>query len=729
VPRVALGSLLPAVAIAAAWLALERPRRAGDAALVLCLALTPSLLRRAWLRALASGAAALALFWLAFGARPWEALLLRGSWLARVRDAIERGLADTSAVAAPFDPLERWEMHGLVLLAIFGGTLAVMLLVAERRPVWAAAVLVLAAGGPATLAESRAGPGLGALLLAGCLWLLVCSRPHTSRSLAGGLAAAGAAVALAVGAALSGAVPRGAAIDWSSWDLHQPPRAAVGVEVVWDASYAGIRFPRERTTVLRVRGPERALYWRAAVLDAFQGDRWREVPEGVAVVEARGLLPGDPLLPGAARERRAWVRQQVEVAGLRSDRVPAASTPVALASAALAEVYLLRGGVLASPRGLERGQRYTVWSYAPRPGAAELAASPPAYPAAAGRYLELGGVRLPGFAAPERAAAVEEALGRPGAGLAAYRPLWEQARRLTARERSPYGATVALERWLRAAGSFRYAEQPPQPTSLPPLVDFVVRTRQGYCQHYAGAMALMLRLLGVPARVAVGFTSGRFENGGWTVTDHDAHAWVEAWFAGHGWLAFDPTPGRGTLSAPYSVASDSAAVARALAAGRLPDAVGDGARRGEPEDAAGVATARGRAFPWRALALAGVAALASAGLAKVVRRRIRYLTRDPRRLAAATRAELAGFLRDQGLDVRSGATLSELARRAGALGVDAAPYVAAAGRARHGPPEGAAAAAAAARRELRVLIRLLRGRLGARRRLRGFVALPPGRGT
>ena len=79
--------------------------------------------------------------------------------------------------------------------------------------------------------------------------------------------------------------------------------------------------------------------------------------------------------------------------------------------------------------------------------------------------------------------------------------------------------------------------------------------KRGYCQHFAGAMALMLRFLGIPARVAAGFTSGKREDGGWTVTDHNAHAWVEVWFPGYGWLAFDPTPGRGALAADYSVSS------------------------------------------------------------------------------------------------------------------------------------------------------------------------------
>src|SRR5262249_4430849 len=102
-----------------------------------------------------------------------------------------------------------------------------------------------------------------------------------------------------------------------------------------------------------------------------------------------------------------------------------------------------------------------------------------------------------------------------------------------------------------------------------PLVDFVQRTKLGYCQQFAGTMALMLRYLGIPSRVAVGFTSGSWKDGVWTVTDHDAHAWVEAWFAGYGWLTFDPTPGRGTLSATHPTPSDSAAAVRALGTGRF----------------------------------------------------------------------------------------------------------------------------------------------------------------
>ena len=65
-------------------------------------------------------------------------------------------------------------------------------------------------------------------------------------------------------------------------------------------------------------------------------------------------------------------------------------------------------------------------------------------------------------------------------------------------------------------------------------------------------LTLLLRYLGIPARVAVGFAGPTFDpvSDSWTFTDHDAHAWVEVWFKGYGWLAFDPTPaGRGSSRA------------------------------------------------------------------------------------------------------------------------------------------------------------------------------------
>jgi hypothetical protein len=253
-------------------------------------------------------------------------------------------------------------------------------------------------------------------------------------------------------------------------------------------------------------------------------------------------------------------------------------------------------------------------------------------------------------------------------------------------------------------------------------------------------MALMLRYLGVPARVAVGFSSGTYNGsrGVWRVSDHDAHAWVEVWFRGYGWLPFDPTPsGRpelGRLSAPYATAVVTGARVRA---GRAIRGLGLGDPRGAAhhhgEGGTGV-KARGGAAPVAGhshggsllLLLALLAAALTTGIAatKLAMRRARYLTRDPRRLAAACRQELADYLLDQRIDAARSATLHELgALVRQELVVDPAAFVGAATAARFGPPAGAGPAARRARRELRALLRGVRARLSARDRVRGLLSL------
>ena len=176
-------------------------------------------------------------------------------------------------------------------------------------------------------------------------------------------------------------------------------------------------------------------------------------------------------------------------------------------------------------------------------------------------------------------------------GSADARTLLEKVRDDTPEVGLQNAAAAALESWFRSTGGFRYTNHPPVFPDAP-LVGFVAQSRAGYCQHFAGAMALMLRYLGVPARVAVGFSSGTYQpkQGVWTVTDHDAHAWVEAWFRGYGWLPFDPTPsgrpGRGQLSAPYaaSLGAAGASIAGRAARGAAPGDPRQAAHRhGEPE--------------------------------------------------------------------------------------------------------------------------------------------------
>ena len=171
------------------------------------------------------------------------------------------------------------------------------------------------------------------------------------------------------------------------------------------------------------------------------------------------------------------------------------------------------GGVVFQPSGLERGQRYTVWSYAPRIEPKELAALPAEYPDGLAPFLEVvPDVAFPAFGTAARHRAVSALFDeRAGDGLlAAYEPVYAQTRRArrSRRESVPGGgharelvSSAGRLRLRRAARNSHWAQ-------APPLVDFVLRTREGYCQHYAGAMALMLRLIGIPARVAAGFTSG-----------------------------------------------------------------------------------------------------------------------------------------------------------------------------------------------------------------------------
>ena len=414
--------------------------------------------------------------------------------------------------------------------------------------------VIAGAGWPAALYPSQS-IALGAMILVAALWVLAGLR--TTRP-APALVAGAVLVVVAAGASSSAAVAKDGVLAWERWSPSGIGGEAVSVRFVWNANYGGISFPKKKTTVLRITGPKRGLYWRATTLDNFDSDSegWIENPTPLSTGPARGRLPEDSLLPARAGNRRTWVRQDVEVIGLSESRVVAAAQPVALDGPQLGTVFRLSDGIVHVQNGLRRGTTYTVYSYAPRPGPAELAGLPAEYPAELERFLDVGRTRVDPFGTPGRDELVDGLFeDERYLALWPYEAMWERARLLRADARTPYGAVVAIETWLRSTGGFTYDESPPTAAGVPPLAHFVADGKRGYCQHFAGAMALMLRMLGVPARVAAGFTSGTFEDGGWTVTDHNAHTWVEVWFPGYGWLPFDPTPGRGSLAARYSASS------------------------------------------------------------------------------------------------------------------------------------------------------------------------------
>ncbi len=729
--RTAAVYIFPAALIALAWLQLEEPRASGgDALWVLLLALAPALAPTVALRLAFSVPAALTAAWIALDTPSTDD---RPGFFGPVLDRFGDGFLDYYDVRVPFSGLEQPHMHGVLVLAVFGFCLVLAHAAAARRPLPAALAVIAGAGWPATLDGSQS-VVYGALILAAALWALAGLR--TARPLPA--VAAGALIVLvAAGASTSAALAKDGVLAWQRWDPNGERRVPVSVSYVWEANYGGIAFPEKQTTLLRIRGPKRGLYWRATTLDQFDADRWFENPTPLSTGLAQGRLPNDPLLPARSLETRTWVKQEVEVVGLSDAHIVAATQPVALEARQLGGVFRLSDGIVRVSGGLRRGQRYTAYSYAPRPGPGALAKLGADYPRALDRFLDIGRTRVDPFGVPERDRFIDERFDDERyLALWPYERLWNEAQRLRAGARTPYGAVVAIETWLRSTGGFAYDETPPPTGGLPPLAHFVAAGKAGYCQHFAGAMALMLRFLGIPARVAAGFTSGKREDGGWTVTDHNAHAWVEVWFPGYGWLPFDPTPGRGSLAASYSSSST------AFNAGDAAEAFGP-ARGGASAGGAGElgrllelkerlaerqAAGRGRedgatGTIWVLLAAALAAAAALAGV-KLMRTRARYLTRDPRRLAAAARRELVDYLTDQGQPVSPSTTPDELDGLVrGRLGADARPFAAALAQARFGPPAASEAAAATARRELRLLLRAIRENLSRSARLRGLLAL------
>jgi len=150
------------------------------------------------------------------------------------------------------------------------------------------------------------------------------------------------------------------------------------------------------------------------------------------------------------------------------------------------------------------------------------------------------------------------------------------ARDLTATEPTPYDRASAIEDYLRG---YQYSLDVPLPPRDRDVVDyFLFDLERGYCDYHATAMAVLARAAGVPARLAVGYTTGAFDGttGRFLVRDSNAHAWVEVYFPGHGWVEFEPTAGFGLIDRAAAAAAGAedepeeglgiAAVLRLLAA-------------------------------------------------------------------------------------------------------------------------------------------------------------------
>jgi transglutaminase-like putative cysteine protease len=217
---------------------------------------------------------------------------------------------------------------------------------------------------------------------------------------------------------------------------------------------------------------------------------------------------------------------------------------------------------------------------------------------------------------------------------------------------TPYEQARALQAFFRdSRNGFEYSVSTgprfDNPDALSAFLDR--RGRQGFCEQYASAMAVMLRVLGIPSRVAVGFTPGTVQPDlSRIVTTADAHAWPEAWFEGAGWVRFEPTPaGNRTVVPAYSTeAADLPASTDSLGTGGVPIGPGEeqlGGSAGGPTEkldrldpaapevvaAPEAATSDGGPSPWLLLPIGLLLLAVAPALAHAARRRARWSSPGP----------------------------------------------------------------------------------------------------
>ena len=116
------------------------------------------------------------------------------------------------------------------------------------------------------------------------------------------------------------------------------------------------------------------------------------------------------------------------------------------------------------------------------------------------------------------------------------------ARQVTASSGSNYARAKAIEQYLQT--NFGYTLELPGMREADPLARFLFERKKGHCEYFASSMTMMLRTLGIPARIVNGFRGGEYNDltSSYIVREKDAHSWVEAYFPEYGWVTFDPTP-------------------------------------------------------------------------------------------------------------------------------------------------------------------------------------------
>ncbi|HEX5926892.1 MAG TPA: transglutaminase domain-containing protein [Baekduia sp.] len=483
----------------------------------------------------------------------------------------------------------------------------------------------------------------------------------------------------------------------------------------WNHSYGPLNWPRDGSEIARVRA-RGELYLKTANLEDFDGREWRQ---------DTGVLPAGEDTQFSPRHPNWTQTIHVTVKGLKSRQFLVAGTTTLIDHSSKSVTQATPGTFQVGGKPLRRGDSYDALVYVPTPSTVELQSAGVDYPYYVIRQLSMRLPAQPGLGpiqvhfAPwaSDAASVARATNgfsviEPGQALAAspYAREYALAHQLRGATTDPYDyVRKVIARVQRDA---RYTEAPPSPGRLAPLDAFLFRDHAGYCQYFAGATALLLRMGGVPARVVAGFSPGSRDGATHVIRDLDAHSWVEVYFPKLGWVTFDPTPGdspaRSQQTDTVSVASRTpTSTNRSTPAGdRLSDPRAGGAVAGDNGGGVGLGT-------WPTLGAVALVLVGGATAMSVARRRRLARSGDPEL------EELRLALRRSGRGVVPDLTLAKVERMlAGTDG--AAGYVASLRIARYG-----AGGPAPTPRQRRALRRELAAGLGLGGRIRALWALPP----
>lgn len=263
---------------------------------------------------------------------------------------------------------------------------------------------------------------------------------------------------------------------------------------------------------------------RGTTLTDFDGKRWRNPPHAIeiapltyggrfAIVNRLSQQPPE-LLRVATSEQRRIVRYRVVMEPIGTNVLFLISTPRFLVGR-FREVAVDVDHVVQNIDRLRMTSEYEGISDIAMPAADQLRSQAPLPSSMPARYLDLGELD------PRTA---------------------QLAHTIADRFPTPYDKAAAIERYLST--QFGYTLDLPTVTPADPIAHFLFERKQGHCEYFASAMAIMLRELGIPSRMVTGFRGGEFNQltGSYIVRGRDAHAWVEAYIPGAGWTTFDPTP-------------------------------------------------------------------------------------------------------------------------------------------------------------------------------------------